>query len=120
MGEDRRAADGSRRWGRRTDGRRAEVCSGGEERRARVGGASTRGDEERERCGLEPAAVAAVCVCVCGGHAVDRAEEEGISRCVGDLGFGPFTGLWAFLLSEVHLSPVFFFFLKHMCVYTNA
>jgi len=82
-----------------------------------VGGAPTRGDEEKERDVGEESATTAVCVYVCGGHAADLAKEEGISRCVGDLGFGPFTGLCAFLLSEVHLSPIFFFFLKHICVY---
>ena len=53
--------------------------SGG--RRARAGGAPTRGDIERD-VGEEPAAAAtaAICVCVCGGHAGDRAEEEGISQ----------------------------------------
>jgi len=37
---------------------------------------------------------------------------------LGDLGFGPFSVVRAFLFSEVHLSPVFFFlfFNIYVCI----
>jgi hypothetical protein len=49
------------------------------------------------------------------GHwAVFSAERR--DKVLEDLGFGPFSIVMAFLFSEVHLSPVFFFFCLNIYV----
>ena len=72
-------------------------------------------ETEREREMRERnQAAAAVRVWPCGRPS---RGERGRDKVLGDLGFGPFTVLWAFLFNEVHLSPVFFSFFQHICVY---
>jgi len=51
--------------------------------------------------------------------AVFRGERR--DKVLGDLGFGAFSVVRAFPFSEVHLSPVFFFFFStYMCVLATA
>ena len=118
--EERRAAGGGRRWGRR----------GG---RVRVRAARRPEKAERERCGRGSSGSGG---CAASGlrerpSRGERrletlgfgpfSEEKRRDMVLGDLGFGPFSVVRAFLFSEVHLSPVFFFFFStYMCVLATA